>query len=495
VTISREDLIRYSRDPVAFIDRFITKTDRGEPFVLAAHQREILRTMFAFDADGRLSWDTGIYSSVKKDGKTTTNACVTLWWAFTQEAPNELKLVANDLEQSVSRAFTTMKGLLRHNRELGAGAEVKATSIALANGTVIQALANDYASEAGANQGWSSWTELWAFTSESARRMWEELTPVPTRRNSIRFVDTYAGFEGESELLFALYKSVVDAEEHPEGQGVRIHPTLPIFMNREARVCAYWDHEPRMPWQTETYRAAQRRTLRPNTYLRLHENRWTTGVSSFIDAALWDANVDASYRPGLATSKLYVGIDAGLKSDHSAVVGVRWRGERLELACHRIWRPAPGMPLSLEHTIEAFVRTLHSQRALRRVVVDPWQMARSVATLREAGVPIEELPQTQANQTAFTSALFDVLQGRTLRLYPAPDLREQALRAVAVETPRGLRLAKEKASAKIDAAVALAMAVYAAVQGGQEKLVMAAASVSPAEAGGIPAWQLRHFRR
>jgi len=62
----------------------------------------------------------------------------------------------------------------------------------------------------------------------------------------VRFISTYAGFEGESELLMNLYKQVVSKDEHPDGQGEWIHPDLPIYVNREARF-AYWDHEPRMP--------------------------------------------------------------------------------------------------------------------------------------------------------------------------------------------------------------------------------------------------------
>ena len=61
-------------------------------------------------------------------------------------------------------------------------------------------------------------------------------------------------------------------------------------------------------------------------------------------------------------------------------------------------------------------------------------------------------------------ALFDLLNGRALRLYAADDLRQQALNTVAVETPRGWRLAKEKAAKKIDAIVALAIACVAAIE-------------------------------
>src|SRR5262249_54461578 len=80
-----------------------------------------------------------------------------------------------------------------------------------------------------------------------------------------------------------------------------------------------------------------------------------------------------------------------------------------------------------------------------------------------AGLPIRELPQTTSNVTAFGQALFDLIKGRNLRMYPTADLREQALNAVAVESARGWRLAKEKTTRKIDAIVALAMACHEAI--------------------------------
>ena len=49
-------------------------------------------------------------------------------------------------------------------------------------------------------------------------------------------------------------------------------------------------------------------------------------------------------------------------------------------------------------------------------------------------------------------------------MYQAPDLKEHVLNAVLVESARGIRLAKEKSSKKIDGAVALAMALWSAQQ-------------------------------
>jgi hypothetical protein len=74
--------------PITFIDKLVKKNELGQSFILMDHQREILRLAFDFDHDGRLAYDTILYSCFKKSGKTTLNGAVTLAWGFTQEARN-----------------------------------------------------------------------------------------------------------------------------------------------------------------------------------------------------------------------------------------------------------------------------------------------------------------------------------------------------------------------------------------------------------------------
>jgi hypothetical protein len=87
-----------------------------------------------------------------------------------------------------------------------------------------------------------------------------------------------------------------------------------------------------------------------------------------------------------------------------------------------------------------------------------------ISRLTKAHLPIEMFPQTVPNLTRLGQAMFDVLTGRNLLLYPAADLRQQALQTVAVESTRGWRIAKEKSAHKIDAMVALGMALVAALE-------------------------------
>jgi hypothetical protein len=68
-----------------------------------------------------------------------------------------------------ARVFKTMEGIIQHNPELQREAEVQSKTIYLANGTTVTAISGDYAGAAGSNHGFSSWDELWGYTSESSR--------------------------------------------------------------------------------------------------------------------------------------------------------------------------------------------------------------------------------------------------------------------------------------------------------------------------------------
>jgi hypothetical protein len=72
------------------------------------------------------------------------------------------------------------------------------------------------------------------------------------------------------------------------------------------------------------------------------------------------------------------------------------------------------------------------------------------------GIKTIELPQSAA-RTEADQALYDAVISRSVRHYGDPTLTEHLHNAVALETLRGLRLAKEKTSLKIDASVALSM--------------------------------------
>ena len=458
---------RKSISPVEFVDRVIKRNEADEPFSLADHQRVFLSLAF----DHLSVCNVFVYSTIKKSGKTTLQALWHLWWSLVHKN-DEVLLLANDKEQSVGRVFKVMCGIVRYNEALRREAVLYTDKIVFSNGTVVQAISNDAPSAAGANMGATGWDELHGYTSERSMRLWEELTPL-ANKPSVRVVSTYAGWENESTLLWNLYLAGVGPEEHPQGQAERIHPELPIYLNKSAGILCLWDHVGRMPWQQSAdYFAKQKRGLRPSSYLRLHENRWTSSESVFLTAEQYDACVEFGLRQDLS-GILYAGIDCGLKSDCTSVVLIKHdqHSDRLILAGCKVWQPVPGQTLDLANTLELFLLQLSQRAIIAGCLYDPSQMMRTAALLRESGIECEELSQTEGHLSEATSTLYDAFINQRLRLYVDETLRSHCLGASTKENERIFRLRKQQQSKKIDAAVALSFAVLCATRAGRPALM------------------------
>jgi phage terminase large subunit-like protein len=118
-------------------------------------------------------------------------------------------------------------------------------------------------------------------------------------------------------------------------------------------------------------------------------------------------------------------------------------------------------------TIEGTVRSFASRFNVREVRFDPYQMQAVAQRLTRAGVNMAEFPQSVPNLTESSTNLYELVKGRGIVFYPGADVRLAFSRAVAIETMRGWRMAKEKASHKIDVVVALAMSAHGAVHEGE----------------------------
>jgi phage terminase large subunit-like protein len=180
----------------------------------------------------------------------------------------------------------------------------------------------------------------------------------------------------------------------------------------------------------------------------------------------WDACTDAGYSPALPDKSigLYVGVDASTKRDRAAVVSVYRDRGKVKLGPKKFWQPSASEPLDLEETMESYILELARGYRVIRLRYDPYQFHRSAITLAKKGIPVEEYPQTIPNLTEMGQGLYDLVNTGQLVLYPDKDLRHEANSAIAKETGRGLRIAKEKATQKIDQIVALAMASIGAVK-------------------------------
>lgn len=322
------------------------------------------------------------------------------------------------------------------------------------------------------NDGFISWT---GNCSEAARRAWDEMTPIPTIQQSLRFISTYAGFESQSDLLKELYIKGVAPEEHENGMGHKIEglEDLPCYAN--GKLFIYWDHEPRMPWQTQEYYEEQRLALRPSAYIRLHTNNWVTSQEEFIPTDWWDRATKAFTGPadGWLGHPYYkfpvsIGVDAAIKRDCTAIVGCTHdskRGKTIQLF-HKIWTPKAGEWFDLEATVESYLLEQFRKFHVISILCDPAHLHQTLTRLKFRGLPVVEYTQTVNNMVRASQSLYDSLKYNNLESYPDEEMKRHIQLAIAETSSTGFRLVKNKsnANAHMDGSVALALSVYDAIQ-------------------------------
>jgi len=432
----------YKTNIIKFAEEQFYIPETRKPIVLEEFQKEkLLKPLFYKETRPTMA----LVGQTKKSGKSTLAAMVAAWVLFCGEDYSETYMAARDKDQANWIVFSKLVKAIEMNPNMLLNVDITKDAIERkATGSVVRCLPTDV-SCAGLNPSLTIFDELWSYEYESMTNFFEEMTTVPTRKNPLMLIVSYAGYD-EDSLLFELYKKGLEGKD-------------PTFF-------FYWDHKNRMPWQTKKYLKQQKGRLRKNTYLRLHENRWTSSEEAFIDMDLWDGCVDRKLTPllpGQETS-IVAAVDIGIKHDSSAVVAVARNENKVRLACHKCWIPTPKNPIDIEETVEAYLKDLYKSYRLEKVLCDPWQFQTSMVRLKKGGLPMEEFPQSTPRLVEMGQGLYDLIKGGNLELYPDREMRSHAQKSVAKETARGWRLVKKKASHKIDLIIALAMAALEATK-------------------------------
>lgn len=464
-----------------------SQTGRSELIRFLPHQKTILGLFFDPTVASALGCSPGfqtlVYSTIKKSGKSTVAGLVARYLAETSGSHSEVYCVANDLEQARGRIYAFAlssieldpryqradKGIANQWRIIEKDARYLPTH------SVLRAVSCDYRGEAGANPTATVWSEAWGLTSEASQRLWEELTPVPTRPRSIRYVETYSGFDNESAILN-------DLEDRVKKEGRRItrdeldalgyvwpfppEQLLPFFVHVPSRTFAYWDSGPdarRMPWQTPQYYATQEAELRPQAFRRLHLNYRASSEEEFIPIEWWQRL--ASKLPTLdKKTPIVVGADASVTGDCTALVAVsRDPDDHTQVVqrLSKVWAPLRGQPLDYSQTIEPTLREWCKNYNVVQVAYDQYQLHHLMTNLRNEGVVWCRSFGQQADRSIADKQLFDLIRDRRIRHVGDAVLEEHIANCAAKIPPDDntrLRLIKKATKSKIDAAVSLSMA-------------------------------------
>ncbi len=394
IELKKAEAVAKRRPIIEWAESEFWVASTGNLIVFAPHQRSILKAAFTRTEDGGFPFRLIVLSSIKKSGKTCLAAVIARWIAEEQTRFGEIAITGNDQRQAKERSYEQMMESIR----LTPGFKRKGVEgvlpdrwvlqaskmTCLTSGTRVEALSVDARGEAGANPDLTVWTELWGYEDPAAVKFFHEMTPPPTKPDSIRLIETYAGFDGESFLLREHYDLGKAGRQLTAGELAEMSgepwdvwaeisspdDLVPIWVNDSAGMFMYWDSglvARRMPWQQgktgERYYIEEEQVLPPPQFHRLHLNEWVGGEGEFLPMSAWDRCYDPDLPellPGDKTPAV-LGVDAATTKDCFGVVLVTRHPDRPQDPAIRHckkWDPSErGGRIDYDEP-EAFIRVL-----------------------------------------------------------------------------------------------------------------------------------------
>jgi hypothetical protein len=210
--------------------------------------------------------------------------------------------------------------------------------------------------------------------------------------------------------------------------------------------------------------------LMPEARFRIFRlGQWVDGYASWLGEdgrAVWDS-LRKSVKP-IAKAPTWVGVDIGIKRDSSAVCWVQYLGDGSLMAWVRLWVPTKEEPVDVTDVMQ-FLRKLAKDYQVGGISFDPRFFDVPAKMLHDAGLPMVEIPQSVERMTGIIGDLYDRIQQKAVHHDGNPAFAEQVLNAVPRFTERGFTLQKAKSKGRIDACIALALAVDRAVNRAKPK--------------------------
>jgi len=426
----------------------------GEPLQFTAWQKWLLRSLYERNDDGRLRYRRALIGLPRKQGKSLMGSAIAVYSLIAGEAGAEVYAVAGDRQQA-RIIFNEAKQQIQNSPMLMQIAKVYRDAIEIPTfGSVFRVLSSEFKSQAGLNPSTVLFDELW---NQPDNELFDQMTLGSGARMEPLIVSiTTAGYDLTS-LAGSLYqygKRCAAGEHDDESFG---------FWWWEAT--ADCDINNRTEWKRANPNIAEQlldvddmatatKQTTESAFRRWRLNQWVRTQESWLPLGAWEQCVgETELSPDLP---VWVGIDMALKHDSIAVVLAQPQNDRIALTA-KIWLPKDeGVDVA---QVENYLRDIHNSYQVQEFAFDPAYFQRSAEILSDDGLNMVEFPQTSQRMIPACGHAYElIVQGKLLH-GGSPTFTDQVMSAAQRMTDSGWRLSKGKSKRKIDACIAMVMAV------------------------------------
>lgn len=482
---------------IAFVEDLTVSSGKtaNQKLRLRSWQRKFVKAVYREDKRGVRPVRTAVLSMARKNGKSQLAAALALGHLCGPEAESrgEIYSCANDRFQS-GRIFNEMVALISRHPALSARTNIisfRKEIHDLVNGSVYVALTAEAKTKLGLSPSFVIYDEL---GSADGSALFDAMdSALGARENPLMLVISTQAADD-----FAPMSQLIDYGLKLKGGEIRdpaFHLTL------------YTAPENADPWSRKAWRAAnpalgdfrslsdverlakqaQRMPARENAFRNLILNQRVAAEARFIDAAAWRA---CSGEPNIPVgARVYAGLDLGATRDLSALVIVYEDGAGVFHVKPYCWLPGDPQerseqdrapyaawaklgfitsigPTTDPRAIAHKIAELNGQNRIMSLAFDRWRINDLKRELDAIGcqVPLEPHGQGYKDMSPAVDIVERLVIQKKLRHGAHPVLSWCAANAVVTRDPAGGRkFDKAKSSGRIDALVALAMALSLAL--------------------------------
>lgn len=463
----------------------------GQPMVLEPWQEAIVGCLVGWKrADSTRRYRQALIYIARKNGKTTLGAGLISYFLFADnERGAELYSAASDRDQAAI-TYEVAKASIEQVPRLAAACTIYETTKTIRvhstqRTATYKALSAEAGTKHGLNASFVLMDELHTYrdrnlfdvleTSMGARTepLMVSITTADEIRKSIcnEQLDyaegVAAGRIKDSAFLPVLYRAPRDADPFDEATWRMANPNLGVSVG--------------LDYITQAAEKAKQSPARENSFRRLHCNQQVESAERWLSSTAWAA-CGGPFPEGAFDGPCHVGIDLSSRTDLSARVAYWPHSHAVEVA---VWVPRVGaarrsaedqIPYlkwhdqgiveltegdcqDLDH-IGRDTMEFCSKHEVLSIGIDPFFAREMIVRFQDAGLPVFEFKQFRREMSPACVQLERLVIGKTLRHGDNPVLAWCVANIIVdVDDMGNFKPSRKKSRDKIDAAVALIMAL------------------------------------